>query len=121
MRKLALVLTLLPLAACSSFSGDNLTAEQQRRGIKSVSSLSSQYDSEMFYARLRQRSDGRNNAWGRDFAAIGSFIDRHIWNYDANDPYINYPSDTTKLDHLGHFGLDALTSVPGVDEITTRL
>ena len=121
MRKLAIVLTLLPLAACSVFGGDNVTDEQERRGIKSVASLSSQYESDTFYAGLRQRSDGRNNAWGRDLGMIQDFFDRHFWNYDKNDPYINYPSNTTKLEHLGRFGLTTLTSIPGVDEITTRL
>ena len=44
-----------------------------------------------------------------------------VVNYDPNDPYINYPSDTTKLEHVGRFTLTTLSSVPGVDEITTRL
>ncbi|MBM4060008.1 MAG: hypothetical protein FJ265_02780 [Planctomycetes bacterium] len=118
MRKLALVVLLLPLGACWS---SGVTAEQEKRGIRSVSSLSSEYERDAFFTRLRQRSDGRNNAWGRDFARIQDFFDRHFWNYDANDPYVNYPSDTTKLEHLGRFGLTTLTSVPGVDEITTRL
>ena len=121
MRKLALALALLPMAACSSFRSDGLTEEQEARGIRSVSSLSSEYESNTFWHRLRQRSDGRNNAWGRDFMKIGDFFDRHLWNYDANDPTINYPSDTTKLEHLGRFGMSGLTSIPGVDEITTRL
>ena len=121
MRKLALVLTLLPMAACSWFRGDGLTAEQESRGIRSVSSLSSDYEKAAFRARLRQRSDGRNNAWGRDLSKIQDFFDRNFWNYDVNDPYINYPSDTTKFSHLGRFGLTTLTSIPGVDEITTRM
>lgn len=116
MRKLALVLTLLPMAACST-----LTSEQEQLGIKSVSSLSSQYERDTFFSRLRLRSDGRNNAFGRDLGKIQDFIDRHFWNYDPNDPYINYPSDTTKLEHVGRFTLTTLSSVPGVDEITTRL
>lgn len=117
MRKLALVLTLLPIAACST---SGVTKEQRERGIQSVSSLSSKYERDAFFTRVRQRSDGRNNAWGRDLNAIQDFIDRHFWNYDPNDPYVNYPSDTTKLEHLGRFGLTTLTSIPGVDEITTR-
>lgn len=118
MRKLALVLTLLPFAACST---TGVTAEQERRGIKSVSSLSSSYESDTFWSRVRQRSDGLNNAWGRDFSAIQDFFDRHFWNYDKNDPYVNHPSNTTKLEHLGRFGVTTITSIPGVDEITTRL
>ena len=52
MRKLALVLTLLPFAACSTTGP---TAEQRERGIKSVSSLSSKYERDTFFARVRQR------------------------------------------------------------------
>lgn len=121
MRKLAFVLALLPMAACSSFRGDGLTDEQESRGIRGVASLSSEYESGAFWSRLRQRSDGRNNAWGRDFMKINDFFDRHLWNYNVNDPTVNYPSNTTKIEHLGRFGLSMLTSVPGVDEITTRL
>ena len=36
------------------------------------------------------------------------------------DPYINFPSRTTKLEHMGRFGLNTVSSLPLVDEITTR-
>ena len=52
--------------------------------------------------------------------SIHQFFDRHLWNYDANDPYINFPSDTTKLEHVGRFGLMTASSLPLVDEITNR-
>lgn len=124
MRKLALALTLLPLAACSSFTwhghGTQLSDEQRRLGIKDADALASHYESATFFSDVRRRSDGRNNAFGRDLMKIQDFIDRHFWNYDVNDPYINYPSDTTKLEHLGRFTLVTATSIPGVDEITNR-
>jgi hypothetical protein len=124
MRKLALVLSFLPLAACSTFGwegqGAGVTAEQRNRGIKDVAALKSEYNSQQFYREVRRRSDGRNNAFGRDLMAIQDFFDRHLWNYNANDPYINYPSDSTKLDHLGKFGVMQLSSVPGVDEVINR-
>lgn len=124
MRKLALVLSLLPLAACSTFGwegrGAGVTAEQRDRGIKDVAALRSEYNSQQFYREVRRRSDGRNNAFGRDLMAIQDFIDRHFWNYNANDPYVNYPSDSTKLDHLGKFAVMQASSVPGVDEIINR-
>lgn len=124
MRKLALVLTLLPLAACSSFGwegqGAGLSKDQKNRGIKDVSSLSSEYSSQRFFRDVRRRSDGRNNAFGRDLMAIQDFTDRHLWNYNRNDPYVNYPSDTTSLEHLGRFGLSTVSTLPLVDEITNR-
>jgi hypothetical protein len=124
MRKLALVLTLLPLAACSSFGwegqGAGVTQEQKNRGIKDVASLSSEYGSQKFFRDVRRRSDGRNNAFGRDLMAMSEFFDRHLWNYNVNDPYVNYPSDTTKLEHVGRFGMTTVSSLPLVDEVTNR-
>ncbi|HEB52401.1 MAG TPA: hypothetical protein ENI87_03995 [bacterium] len=124
MRKFALVLALLPFAACSTFGwqgqGAGVTQEQQQRGIKDVTALANQYETQSFFRSVRRRSDGRNNAFGRDLQAITNFIDRHFWNYDVNDPYINFPSNTTKLTHLGRFGLTVASSLPLVDEITTR-
>jgi hypothetical protein len=125
MRKLALVLTLLPLAACSNFlnwkgQGAGVSKEQHERGIRDVGALSSEYQSKHFYRDVRRRSDGRNNAFGRDLMSVQDFLDRHLWNYNQNDPSVNYPSDTTKLEHVGRFGLGVVTSVPLVDEITNR-
>lgn len=124
MPKFALVLLTLPIAACSTFRweghGAGVTADQSQRGIKDVAALSSEYNSQSFFREVRRRSDGRNNAFGRDLMSITDFFDRHLWNYNANDPYINYPSDTTKLEHIGRFGLMTASSLPLVDEITTR-
>jgi hypothetical protein len=124
MRTFALVLTLLPLAACSSFGwegqGAGVSPEQKKRGIRDVAQLSSDYETQSFFRSVRRRMDGRNNAFGRDLMSIQDFLDRHLWNYDVNDPYVNYPSNTTKLEHVGRFGLMVASSVPGVDEITNR-
>ncbi len=124
MRKFALVLALLPMAACSTFGwegqGTGLTKEQRQRGIKDVTALANQYETQSFFRSVRRRSDGRNNAFGRDLMSITNFFDRHLWNYDANDPYINFPSNTTKLEHMGRFGLNTVSALPLVDEITTR-
>ena len=124
MPKFALVLLTLPIAACSTFRweghGAGVSEDQSQRGIKDVAALSREYNSQSFFLEVRRRSDGRNNAFGRDLMSITDFFDRHLWNYNANDPYINYPSDTTKLEHIGRFGLTTLSTVPGVDELTKR-
>ena len=124
MRKLALALLILPLASCQSFTwhghGTGLTDEQKELGLKDITALSQAYESNAFFSEVRRRSDGRNNAFGRGLMNISDFLDRHFWNYDVNDPYINYPSDTTKLEHLGRFMLTTGTAFPGVDEITNR-
>ncbi|MCA8954020.1 MAG: hypothetical protein KDE27_31210 [Planctomycetes bacterium] len=116
MRKLALVLALLPMAACSSW-GSGLTPEQEARGIKSVSALSSDYESDAFWTRLRRSADGRSNAFGRDVRNIGDFFDRHFWNYNANDPYVNYPTDTTRLGHIARGGASFASSTPVVGDV----
>jgi hypothetical protein len=124
MRNIALALVVLPLAACSTFGWDGqgagVTKEQQARGIKDVTALANEYETESFFRNVRRRSDGRNNAFGRDLMKVSDFIDRTFWNYDANDPYVNYPSNTTKLEHVGRFGLTTVSGLPLVDEITTR-
>ena len=124
MRKFALVLALLPMAACSTFGwegqGAGLTKEQQERGIKDVTALANEYETQSFFRSVRRRSDGRNNAFGRDLMNISDFLDRHLWNYNKNDPAVNFPSRTTKLQHFGRFTLDRVSAVPLVDEITTR-
>ncbi|MCK5942297.1 MAG: hypothetical protein KAI24_10040 [Planctomycetes bacterium] len=112
------------MAACSTFGwegqGAGLTEEQKQRGIKDVTALANEYETQSFFRSVRRRSDGRNNAFGRDLMSITNFLDRHLWNYDENDPYINFPSRTTKLEHVGRFGLNTVSSLPLVDEITTR-
>lgn len=125
MRKFALVLTILPvLAACQNFgwegAGGKISPEQKARGIKDVQALSSAHETESFFRGVRRRSDGLNNAFGRDLMSIQSFWDRYFWNYDANDPYVNYPSDTTRLEHVGRFGLSTVTSLPVIDDVTRR-
>lgn len=108
MRKLALVLCVLPLGACSltwEGQGADLTAEQKNRGIKDVAALSSAYETESYWRGQRRRADGINNAFGRDLGKVQDFFDRHFWNYDADDPTVNYPSETGKLEHAGRFGI----------------
>jgi hypothetical protein len=124
MRKIALVLSLVSLASCSSFGwsgrGGNLTDEQRARGLKDPRELADAYDSAHYWQGARRRADGRNNAFGRSLQNIGSFIDRHFWNYDENDPAVNYASDTTMLQHFGRFGASTVIGLPVVEDITRR-
>jgi hypothetical protein len=122
MRTFALFIALLPLGACSwiGFDGQSSYRDSGDREIKSVSSLETKHKKNQFFGELRRRNDGRNNAFGRDLMAIQDFIDRHVWNYNQNDPYVNYSNRTTKLGHVGRFGAMQVSSVPLVDEIVTR-
>jgi hypothetical protein len=124
MRTFALALSLLSLTACKSFGwegqGGDLTEDQRARGIQDVSALADNYESQSFFREMGRRIDGRSNAFGRDLMTIQDFIDRNFWNYNANDPAVNYPTDTTMLEHLGRFSLVTVTSIPPMDEITQR-
>lgn len=121
MRKLALAVMLMPLCACSSFGwegrGGGVTEDQKARGLQDVASLAGDYETEAFYRGVRRRMDGRNNALGRDLTSIQDFIDRHVWNYNKNDPYVNYPSDTTSLGQFARFGISTVATLPLVDEV----
>lgn len=126
MRKNALAFALLPmLGACQSFgwsgAGAGVTPEQAERGIMDPTALADANDTETFFASLRRRRDGRTNAFGRDLLKITDFIDRHFFNYSADDPYVNYPSSTTMVDHIGRFGVTSVTGrVPVIDDVTRR-
>ncbi len=117
MRKLAIVLALLPMVACSTTSSAAPTAEQQQRGIKSVSALSSDYASGAYWSSLERSADGRSNAFARDMNQVGTFFDRHFWNYDANDPYVNFPTDATRIGHTGRSVLSGVSAIPIVGDI----
>lgn len=134
MRQFALVLTLLPLAACSSLyldGKDRLYVDSRhaqlgegenpnQSKVMPVSVLTRNHQKNQFWGELRRRNDGRNNAFARDLMGIQDFIDRTVWNYNSNDPYVNYSNDQTKLGHLGRFGMMQASSIPGADEIVTR-
>lgn len=108
MRKLALLVPLLlATTACQGFTwhgqGSGVTEQQAALGIKSVSELASDYESRTYYRGLRRRMDGRANAFGRDLSSIQSSFGRHFLNYSEDDPYVNYPSNSSSLGHMGRF------------------
>ena len=108
MRKLALLVPLLlTMTACQGFTwagrGSTLTDEQIALGIKEVGTLAAEYDTRAYFSGLRRRLDGRANAFGRDLGNIQRTFGRHILNYSESDPYVNYPTDTTSVGHLGRF------------------
>ncbi len=108
MRSLALLLLICCLPACKTTwrgQSSGLTDDQRMRSIKDVSALSSAYETQANFADLRRRRDGRANAFGRDLRSMGVFVDRHFFNYSPDDPYVNYPTETSYLDHLLQFSL----------------
>lgn len=111
MRLLALSLLLCCLPACSTTwkgAGSGVTADQRARDIKDIYALTRAYETNAYFSDLRQRQMGRANAFGRDLRAIGVTIDRHFFNYSTTDPYVNYESDTSYLDHLLRFTLSTV-------------
>ena len=108
MRTLALLLTICCFSACSiswTGQGSGITPDQADRDIKDVSALASQYESATYFSDLNRRQSGRANAFGRDLRSIGVFVDRHFFNYSETDPYVNFETDTSYLDHLLRFTL----------------
>jgi hypothetical protein len=121
MRQHVLALSFLSLAACSSLSwkGRETTSNTNPEGVD-PRALANGYESRAFYSDVRRRMDGRSNAFGRDMLKIVDFIDRHFWNYDADDPYVNYSTDTTWFQQLGRFTLYEVSSVPGMDSLLKK-
>jgi hypothetical protein len=113
MRKYLLVVPLVMLSAsCSSFTwkgmGHGVDKDQEARGIKDPAALAAEYDTEHYWAKVRARRDGRVNAWARAFDRVQDTLDRYLFNYSPNDPYINYPTDSTVLEETGKFTIEFL-------------
>jgi hypothetical protein len=114
MRRLAFVPFAIVLGACSlSWSGQNarVTQEQAERGIMDVETLSARYENQKFWGGVRQRMDGRANAWGQGLMNAWSTIDRHIFNYSWTDPYVNVPASASSGTWLGRAAVMPLISV----------
>lgn len=111
MRILALLLT-VSLASCTitwKGQGSGLTDAQRERDIKDPIALANAYETNQYFTDLRRRNSGRANAFGRDLRSIGVTIDRHFFNYSETDPYVNYESDTSYLDHMLRFSLSTVS------------
>lgn len=113
MRKLLLVLPMFVLAmSCQNFTwqgqGSGLSQDENARGLKDIHQLAQKYETTRYWSRVRQRHDGRVNAFGRDLASIQNTIDRHLFNYSSLDPYVNYPSDSSIPGELGRFMVSSL-------------
>lgn len=108
MRTPVLVLSLLALCSCSSFTWkgqkSGLSEDEKRRGLEDFTALTRQYETETYFRRLRARADGRANAFGRDLSSIQETVDRHFFNYSPDDPYVNHPTEVGVLGHMGRFG-----------------
>jgi hypothetical protein len=105
LRKFLPVLTLgLLCGACKwEGAGAGVSAEQHEMGLKDVDALADEYESKAYWAGVRQRRDGRSNAFGRDLHRIVQTFDRHFLNYSWTDPYVNYKTNTSSVDHMMRF------------------
>jgi hypothetical protein len=94
LRSLAWFLAALPSVAisCSSFTwkGREGVADPQAaaRGIKTIDQLEEEYDSQRYWDFWRRNWDQRVGAIRRDLHEIHRGFDRHFFNYDWNDPYL---------------------------------
>jgi hypothetical protein len=102
--KLALAPLVFLFASCNmTWQGQsaNVPPELAERGFKDTAYLARQYDTETYFRHMRQRIDGRSNAFSSGMAAIRDTIDRHFFNYTAGDPYTNYGSTLSSGERLG--------------------
>lgn len=124
MRQLALLLpAAFLMASCSSFvwegRGKGVTEQQMRDGIPDITKMSDDYNDRAYWRSVRRRKDGRTNAFGRDLDKITDFIDRHLFNYSKHDPSVNFPTDSTMLDHSFQFMVDSVAGrLPIIDDST---
>ena len=99
MLKRASILSLaLLLGACFIWSGqEGVSQEQAELGVKPVSTLQAEYESQKAWGDVRRRVDGLTNSLQRDLGGIFVTIDRHFFNYSPNDPYVNHPTNENYL------------------------
>lgn len=69
-------------------------------------SLERSYETRGYFEELGPRRDGRVRAFARDLSTIQDTIDRHLFNYSPNDPYVNYPTSTLWIEHPFYFMLN---------------
>jgi hypothetical protein len=82
---------ILALASCHSFSWKGREVgdpEETARGIKSVEQLRNEYEAARYWNFWRKNHDGRYKAWARDWSDLHRSMDRQLFNYDWDDPYI---------------------------------
>jgi hypothetical protein len=87
--RVALLLVPCLAASCSSFTwkgrGGDVDNDSAALGVKSVSQLKTEYETQRYWAFWRDNWDGRVNGIRRDFQNIRRTLDRHLFNYDWND------------------------------------
>lgn len=120
----ALSASLAFLASCGAFtwkgrSGDTSTADASR-GLKDVATLTSEYETDKFFSGLRRRMDGRSNAFSRDLDSITATIDRHLFNYSVDDPYVNFPTEYGPIDHSLRSMVKTVTPMPLAQDLMRR-
>lgn len=115
MRKLARILPLVLLGACSSFTwqgqGGSLTQREKELGLRDVAALAGEYDTEAYWRNQRRRIDGQVNAFSRDLDSVRSTFARHFLNYSESDPYVNHETDRTYLGEIGRFGVSTVGTI----------
>jgi hypothetical protein len=120
----ALFASLALLTSCSSFSwkgqGSEVTPADASRGLKDVPTLTKDYETQKFFAGVRRRMDGRSNAFSRDLDNITATIDRHLFNYSVDDPYVNFPTEYDILDHSMRTAVKTVTPMPLGQEVMRR-
>ncbi|HLU40554.1 MAG TPA: hypothetical protein VK081_14310 [Planctomycetota bacterium] len=121
---LALSATLALFASCSTFTWRGQASDSgmadPSRGLKDMATLSSEYETEKFFAGIRRRMDGRSNAFSRDLDSITATIDRHLFNYSVDDPYVNFPTEYGPIDNTLRSAVKTVAPLPVTQDLMRR-
>lgn len=121
---LALSASVALLASCSSFTwrgqASEASAADASRGLKDMATLTTDYETEKFFAGVRRRMDGRSNAFSRDLDNITATLDRHFFNYSTDDPYVNFPTEYGPVDHTLRTAVKTVTPLPLTQDLMRR-
>lgn len=121
---LALSAAVALLASCSSFSWQGRSSDKSMadasRGLKDLPTLTQEYETSKFFAGVRRRMDGRSNAFSRDMDNISTLIDRHFFNYSADDPYVNFPTEYGPVDVTLRTAVKTAVPMPLAQDLMRR-
>jgi hypothetical protein len=121
---LALSVSFTFLTACSAFTWQgqrsSVSPADASRGLKDLPTLTQEYETAKFFTGVRRRMDGRANAFGRDLDNITALVDRHFFNYSADDPYVNFPTEYGPVDNSLRSMVKIMTPMPLAQDLMRR-
>ncbi len=92
--KHAFLALLLGGVSCQSFTwtgrGGQVDPEAAARGVKDVKALEREYETQRYWAFWRRNLQGKWDSFWSGLHEIHRSVDRHVFNYDWDDPKTRY-------------------------------